>query len=57
MAGPARVPHRDKARQLDTPLWGIGGMEIGRRQHKLAFKISFMVSNSSGRVKGWRGLS
>ena len=57
MAGPPRVLHLDEARQLDTPLWGIGGMEIGRRQHKLAFKISFMVSNSSGRVKGWRGLS
>ena len=57
MAGPPRVPHEDEARQLDSPLWGSSGMEIGTSQHKLAFKISFMVSNSSGRVKGWRGLS
>ena len=57
MAGPARVPHEDEARQLDTPLWGSGGMEIGTHQHELAFKISFMVSNSSGRVEGWQGLS
>ena len=43
MAGPARVPHEDEARQLDTLQWGSGGMEIGTRQHELAFKISFMV--------------
>ena len=57
MAGPARVPHEDEARHLYTPLWGSDRMEIGTHQHELAFKISFMVSNSSGRVEGWQGLS
>ena len=57
MAGPPRLPHEDEARQLDTSLWGSGEMEISMRHHEFTFKISFMVSNRSGRVEGWQGLA
>ena len=43
MAGPPRVPHEDEARELDTPLWGSGRMEIGNQQQELAFKIPLML--------------
>ena len=43
MAGTLRVLHQDEARQLESLMWGNGGMEIATHRHELAFKIVLML--------------